>query len=234
MSRKSGWMPTLIERITIGCKTSPFSGGIQDATVIPLGSEICLSLWPFIRELPRNIALVRDSLPENMDAGKKLFSQLADEELTYQQMYVKQCHLAGITDEQLKTDILNEASLHLCQVIRRWCESPNYKDGVLAVVTAELAATAYARQTLEIFEKYFLQDHADRYSKEEVEDGLEWLRHHSRPHTRHALWMRRMLDDIEVAPGDKLPPPAQTVLDALYRLWKCPTETDEQLLEDAR
>ncbi|MBA3857096.1 MAG: hypothetical protein C0507_09345 [Cyanobacteria bacterium PR.3.49] len=227
-------MPTLIERITIGCKTSPFSGGIQDATVIPLGSEICLSLWPFIRELPRNIALVRDSLPENMDAGKKLFSQLADEELTYQQMYVKQCHLAGITDEQLKTDILNEASLHLCQVIRRWCESPNYKDGVLAVVTAELAATAYARQTLEIFEKYFLQDHADRYSKEEVEDGLEWLRHHSRPHTRHALWMRRMLDDIEVAPGDKLPPPAQTVLDALYRLWKCPTETDEQLLEDAR
>lgn len=227
-------MPTLIERITVGCKTSPFSGGIQDATVIPLGSEICLSLWPFIKELPRNIALVRDSLPENMDAGKKLFSQLADEELTYQQMYVKQCHLAGITDEQLKTDILNEASLHLCQVIRRWCESPNYKDGVLAVVTAELAATAYARQTLEIFEKYFLQDHTDRYSKEEVEDGLEWLRHHSRPHTRHALWMRRMLDDIEVAPGDKLPPPAQTVLDALYRLWKCPLETDEQLLEGAR
>lgn len=227
-------MPTLIERITIGCKTSPFSGGIQDATVIPLGSEICLSLWPFIRELPRNIALVRDSLPENMDAGKKLFNQLADEELTYQQMYVKQCHLAGITDEQLKTDILNEASLHLCQVIRRWCESPNYKDGVLAVVTAELAATAYARQTLEIFEKYFLQDHADQYGKEEVEDGLEWLRHHSRPHTRHALWMRRMLDDIEVAPGDKLPPPAQTVLDALYRLWKCPAETDDQLLEGAR
>jgi pyrroloquinoline quinone (PQQ) biosynthesis protein C len=227
-------MPTLIERITIGCKTSPFSGGIQDATVIPLGSEICLSLWPFIRELPRNIALVRDSLPENMDAGKKLFNQLADEELTYQQMYVKQCHLAGITDEQLKTDILNEASLHLCQVIRRWCESPNYKDGVLAVVTAELAATAYARQTLEIFEKYFLQDHADQYSKEEVEDGLEWLRHHSRPHTRHALWMRRMLDDIEVAPGDKLPPAAQTVLDALYHLWKCPQETDEQLLEGAR
>ena len=71
-------MPTLIERITLGCKTSPFSGGIQDVTVIPLGSEICLSLWPFIRELPRNIAMVRDSLPKNMDAGKKLFSQLAD------------------------------------------------------------------------------------------------------------------------------------------------------------
>ncbi len=233
MSRKSGWMPTLIERITIGCKTSPFSGGIQDATVIPLGSEICLSLWPFIRELPRNIALVRDSLPENMDAGKKLFSQLADDELTYQQMYVKQCHLGGITDEQLKTDILNEASHHLCQVMRRWCESPNYKDGVLAVVTAELAATAYARQTLEIFEKYFA-DHAAEYSKEEVEDGLEWLRHHSRPHTRHALWMRRMLDDIEVAPGDKLPPPAETVLNALYRLWKCPIELDAPLLEGAR
>jgi len=226
-------MPTLIERITIGCKTSPFSGGIQDATVIPLGSEICLSLWPFIRELPRNIALVRDSLPENMDAGKKLFSQLADDELTYQQMYVKQCHLGGITDEQLKTDILNEASHHLCQVMRRWCESPNYKDGVLAVVTAELAATAYARQTLEIFEKYFA-DHAAEYSKEEVEDGLEWLRHHSRPHTRHALWMRRMLDDIEVAPGDKLPPPAETVLNALYRLWKCPIELDAPLLEGAR
>lgn len=233
MARKSGWMPTLIERITHGCKTSPFSGGIQDATVIPLGSEICLSLWPFIRELPRNIALVRDSLPENMDAGKKLFSQLADDELTYQQMYVKQCHLGGITDEQLKTDILCEASLHLCQVMRRWCESPNYKDGVLAVVTAELAATAYARQTLEIFEKYFLEDHADEYTKEEVEDGLEWLRHHSRPHTRHALWMRRMLDDIEVAPGDSLPPPAETVLTALYRLWKCPLES-EQRLEGAR
>lgn len=232
MSRKSGWMPALIERITLGCKTSPFSGGIQDATVIPLGSEICLSLWPFIKELPRNIALVRDSLPENMDAGKKLFSQLADDELTYQQMYVKQCHLAGITDEQLKTDILNEASLHLCQVMRRWCESPNHKDGVLAVVTAELAATAYARQTLEIFEKYFAE-HAAEYTKEEVEDGLEWLRHHSRPHTRHALWMRRMLDDIEVAPGDKLPPPAETVLNALYRLWKCPLAADEKLLEGA-
>ncbi len=233
MSRKLGWMPTLIERITLGCKTSPFSGGIQDATVIPLGSEICLSLWPFIRELPRNIALVRDSLPDNMDAGKKLFGQLADEELTYQQMYVKQCHLAGITDEQLKTNILNEASLHLCQVMRRWCESPNNKDGVMAVVTAELAATAYARQTLEIFERYFA-DHAAEYTNEDVEEGLAWLRHHSRPHTRHALWMKRMLDDIEVAPGDKLPPPAETVLNALYKLWKCSIEADEPLLEGAR
>jgi hypothetical protein len=43
-----------------------------------------------------------------------------------------------------------------------------------------------------------------------------------------------MLDDIEVAPGDKLPPPAETVLNALYKLWKCPDEVDTPLLEGAR
>ena len=40
-----------------------------------------------------------------------------------------------------------------------------------------------------------------------------------------------MLDDIEVAPGDTLPLPAETVLNALYKLWKC--EMDEPLLEGA-
>lgn len=232
MATKMGWMPTLIERINNGCKTSPFSAGIQDENAIVLGREICLSLWPFIRELPRNIALVRDSLPENMEAGKKLLGQLADDELTYQTMYAKQCVLAGITQDQLKFDVLSEPTQMLCQAMRRWCESPNYRDGVLAVVTAELAATAYARNTLEIFEKYF-SDHASEYSKEEIEDGLEWLRLHSRPHTRHAIWMRRMLDDIEVAPGDSLPVPAEQVLNALYRLWKCPMEDNKPLLEGA-
>lgn len=46
--------------------------------------------------------------------------------------------------------------------------------------------------------------------------------------------MRRMLDDIEVAPGDILPQPAETVLNALYRLWKCPLESDEKRVEGAR
>lgn len=182
------------------------------------GKEICLLLWPFVKELPDNISAVRTKLEgfpardcrKNLDAGLKLLSQLADDERHYQNLYLSQCRLAGLSDEELnqvveaaESNLKRESGLEadsegetsfvrLTRRMRYFCRHGSPAQAVLAVITAELAATQFARAALSAFENYFM-DREEQYGRQSIEAGLGWLRLHARPNTRHALWMKRLL-----------------------------------------
>lgn len=224
MRRMPGWMPSLLRQINWACENSAiFESDSSSDTIenFQLGRACCRQLWHFIQELPQNIASVRDALPENMDAARLLLSELADDERVYQKLFIKQCQIARLNPEELAVETPSPSTLHLCNVMRQYCQSQNYQDGILAIVTAELAATAFCRSALPLFEKYF-DLYGDSYAPEEVEQGLEWLFLHTKPHTKHALWLKRMLGDLEQHKTDKLPVPVEAVLHAVCAFLKCP------------
>ncbi|HEY9788422.1 MAG TPA: hypothetical protein V6D17_23740 [Candidatus Obscuribacterales bacterium] len=224
MALKAGWMPTLLQQIDWGCATSRLISGIltgvENDQALFRGRQLCINLWPFIKELPENIRLVRDALPESMEAAKKLLSQLADDERYYQKLYIKQCELSGLTEDDLNSADIDETAKPIRDVMRKYCRSGDYRDGILAVVTAELAATAFSRTALPVYERYFAENN-DRFGKQKVEDGLEWLRIHAKPQTRNALWLIRMLSDI-TNQEDGVPVPVADMLSALFSVWNCP------------
>lgn len=215
-----GWMPSLLNSISSGCANSPLFRVREDNDdAMVTGRQLCIDLWPFIEDLPANIACVRDAVPSHMESARKLLSQLADDERTYQQMFRRQCHLAGLTDTELAQLRAAHATEYLCQVMRRYCRSKNFHDGVFAVVTAEFAATAFSRHALPLFERYFTRN-ADNYDINHVDEGLAWLRHHTQQHTKHALWLRRMLGEMGDLKSDVLPEPVESVLAGVLGLWK--------------
>jgi pyrroloquinoline quinone (PQQ) biosynthesis protein C len=223
MAQLPGWMPILLDRIQWGCSTSPWFVNLADEDKIQdTGKSICLDLWPFIRDLPTNIAFVRDAVPDDHAAAKNLLSQLSDDERHYQKLFVQQCYFAGVTEEELCTAQPTEDSAELCEAMRELCRDSTYEDGVYAIVAAEFAATLYSRAALPSYDKYF-QKYSGK-TKEEVDEGLEWLRLHAKTHTRHAIWMKKMLCDIENSSGDEIPPAAERLLAAVLKMWKCPTE----------
>ena len=224
MAPLPGWMPILLDRIQWGCSTSPWFVNLADEAVIrETGKSICLDLWPFIRELPTNIAFVRDAVPEHMTAAKNLLGQLSDDERHYQQLFVKQCYFAGVTEEELATVQPTADAGHFCDSMRRMCRESTYADGIYAIVAAEFAATLYSRAALPSWEKYFTK-RPELYSKGAIDEGLEWVRLHAKTHTRHAIWMKRMLGDIEDSSGNDIPPAAELLLSCVLQLWQCPTE----------
>jgi hypothetical protein len=109
--------------------------------------------------------------------------------------------------------------------MKRMCRESSYQDGIYAIVAAEFAATLYSRAAIPSYEKYF-EKHAGK-TKEEMDSGLEWLRLHAKSHIRHAIWMKRMLGDIEDSSGDDIPYAAELLLNHVLKLWKCPTEDAE-------
>lgn len=215
MSRLPGWMPELLGLLNSGCAQSPMFTVSDDEKVFQTGKDVCLSLWPFIRELPENIGAIRKKTPAHMEAAAKLFSQLSDDERVYQQLYLKQCQLAGITDEELKNVVPSEGALQLSTVMRKNCFAESYEDGVLAIVTAELGAAAWARSAQPVFESYFTK-YASSFDPETVEEGLRWLRLHAKPNLKHAMWLRKMLGDLAPGTSDQMPTPVIEVLRALY------------------
>lgn len=225
MAQLPGWMPILLDRIQWGCSTSPWFVNLADENKIQeTGKSICRELWPFIRELPTNIAFVRDAVPDEMTAAKNLLGQLSDDERHYQQLFIQQCYFAGLTDTDLGIVAAPTAAAEeMCQAMRATCRESNYKDGIYAIVAAEFAATLYSRAALPSYEKYFLR-RSDLYTKEQVDVGLQWLRLHAKPHTRHALWMKRMLGDIEDSTGNDIPEAAELLLVSVLKLWQCPAD----------
>lgn len=177
---------------------------------IKAGKEICLNLWPFIKGLPDNISAVKDKLsasflePQTVAAlapGLKLLQQLADDERHYQNLYLNQCRLAGLSPEDLQQVVrtVRESTspyADLSKAMDQFCQAGSPREGVLAIITAELAATQFARIALPAFEAYFAGK-PQQYPKELVDTGLEWLRLHAKPNTRHAIWMRRLLLVVE-------------------------------------
>ena len=215
MSQLPGWLPPLLSLLNRGCAESPMFTASDDEQVFQTGKEVCLTLWPFIRELPEYVAAVRKKTPEHMDAAAKLLSQLADEERVYQQLYLKQCELAGITDEQLKNVVSSSGAGMLTTAMRRHCFADSYVDGVLAIITAELGATAWARSAQPVFEAYFSK-RAQDFTPEAVDQGLSWLRLHAKPNMKHAIWLRKMLGDLAKFDDNEMPAPVLEVLQAVY------------------
>jgi pyrroloquinoline quinone (PQQ) biosynthesis protein C len=105
--------------------------------------------------------------------------------------------------------------------MKEHCQQKEFAHGIHAIVAAELAATMYCRSALASYEKYFLV-HASEYEPELINNGLEWLRLHAKTHTRHAILMKRMLDDIGESSSSEIPESAQAILEAVLMLWECP------------
>jgi len=224
MRRLPGWMPSLLRQINWGCTNSSIFESQEDSIeTFQSGRACCRQLWHFIQELPSNIAAVRDALPPHMDAARLLLSELADDERIYQKLFIKQCQLARLNPQELALEVPSPSTQNLCEVMRTFCQSGNYQDGILAIVTAELAATAFCRSALPLFEKYFAAC-GNSYSEKEIEEGLEWLHLHTKPHTKHALWLKRMLEDLEQQKSDQLPEQVEVVLHAVFAFLGCPSQ----------
>lgn len=220
---KNQWLSSLQSQIAAALANSALVRDI-DTAHISTGKTICQELWPFIRELPENISQVRSRLPADLEPARKFLGQLADDERHYQGLYLKQCQLAGLkAEELLETTIIPEHSRPLVEAMRRYCSDGTVAQGVEAIVTAELAASSFARVVLASFESYFAENSAT-YGAENIEEGLRWLRFHAKPNIRHALWMKKMLDAFDQEnPADQsknLPLAVTHVLDALFVLWR--------------
>jgi hypothetical protein len=156
-----------------------------------------------------------------MEAAASLLGDLADEERYYQQLFIKQCKLSGISPDRLQSNHGSKASMNLKVLLSYQSTSDQYEDGLVALAVAELAATAFCRAALPLFETYFAKHSAD-YPRKHVEEGLEWLRVHARPQTRNALKLLKTLGEVKYASQTDLPLVAADVLGALLDLWQCP------------
>lgn len=202
---------------------------------ITTSRALCLSMWPFVRSLPDNISVVKDKLAlltkdGSNDGGLNLLTQLADDERHYQKLYLRQFILAGMTDQEIEElaarpdeECSIEEVLNLKRRMHYYCHQGTTEEGVLAIITAELVATQFARIALKAFETYF---HAriDKYGKETIDEGLAWLTLHAKPNTRHAIWMKRMLITVEKkeSQSNNRPECVKDLLACLAAIWKTP------------
>ncbi len=216
MARITGWLGELVQELNWGCENSPYIRNLEGDT-LETGRELCLVLWPFLSQLPANVSRVRRILPNHMTAAQKFFDQLKDDERFYQGLYLQQCTLTGVEESTLRNFKPDEKTLNLCDLMQQYCASPDYHDGVLAIITAELAATCFARHSIEHVESYFssLPESERRIS---LDDGLAWLRLHAKPHPKHALWLMRTIEAIDSRPpSNKMPQPVALLVDAIHQ-----------------
>lgn len=222
----SHWLTEFMVRLDAGLVQSSWLQQVK-LNQIDGSQQICQELWPFIKELPSNIVSVKNRLPEGFDSATKLLNQLADDERHFQNLYLKQCQLAGLDPERLQNSLeIPYAAERLIKSMRHHCQNASVVDGVQAVIAAELAATQFARMVLPILEDYFAHNQAT-YGQDCIDEGLSWLRLHAKTNTRHALWMRRMLDDLEsleqkhrALTSKNLPPTVDDILTAVFQLWR--------------
>lgn len=218
MARITGWLGELIDELNWGCANSPYIRDLESKSkseTLARGQELCLILWPFLSSLPSNVTKVRNKLPLEMVAAQKFFDQLKDDEGYYQGLYIKQCKLVDISEERLRSVVPDEKTHHLCRLMNQYCSSDDYNDGVLAIVTAELAATCYARHSQSYWEKYFESIPAAELSVS-LDEGLAWLRLHAKPHHKHAIWLKRTIEAIDT-PSNKLPETVEKLVDAIHQ-----------------
>ncbi|PWT96790.1 MAG: hypothetical protein C5B53_08940 [Candidatus Melainabacteria bacterium] len=224
MARATLWFPLLLKRLDTGLNQSRLIAGLQESNWMEQARQFCLDLWPFIRELPENIAKVRDALPEEMLPARSLLSQLADEESVYRSSFIKQCLLFGLTERDLEDPSTNSAANHLRYLMNAFCQSGDYHNGLLAIVTAELAAAAFARRVAPLYEEYFSK-YSSSYRPEELEEGLEWLRLHANPQTRNAFLLHRAMRALDRIESEPIPYPIEEVLEAIFSLWRSSSQT---------
>jgi pyrroloquinoline quinone (PQQ) biosynthesis protein C len=232
MSQLPGWMPELLSRISVACSESPLLSQNNVANeVFEFGSKLCLELWPFIHELPQNVDSLRRRTPEDHHSAIKLFTQLADDERVYQQLYLRQCELGGLSSQDLQSAKPSRRAKRLAEMLQHYCARDSFENGVIALVTTELSATACARAALPLFESYFAR-HLSSYHPDSVESGLQWLRLHAKPNLRQALWLQKMLADLKLNESKSLPKPADDVITSLAEILEVKKQFTPTLVEE--
>lgn len=227
---KRAWVTALFSRINESCQKSPLLARLErDNLAMETGRWTCLELWPFIRELPTNISAVREKLPFDSEAARNFLGQLADDERHYQGLFLKQCQLAGLSETALSEHAPSQPMLELCRALALYSQDSDYVKGVYAIVTAELCATAFCRYALPHYDRYFAA-HADLYDPQAVEEGLAWLRLHASPQPRHAIWLKRMLEDVGPSLEHELPEPVASILDAVLAFWQSSGERTQKVV----
>ncbi len=191
MGRLVAWLPALLKELNSGLNNSHLVTTLAEAHALEQARQFCLDLWPFIKELPENIACVRSSLPKDMEDGQRLLAELADEENIYRSLFIQQCLLAGIAEKDLIEPNINPIAENLKVLMSKLCRSDDYTDGFLAIITAELAATQFARTIVPFYEQYFQKHAAAFESQQTIDNGMAWLRLHAKPQTRNALLLNR-------------------------------------------
>lgn len=196
MPRTIGWLGDLIERLNVGCANSSFLEGMgREANFLSTVKRLSLILWPFMSTLPANVRQVSDRLPDEMAWAKKFFNQLKDEHGYYQNLWIIQSELLGASYEELIDFEPDAQMLELVRLISEYCSKDDFEEGILAIVTAELAATVFSRHALPLVERFYINNPPTN-TKVSVEEGLAWLRLHAKPHPRHALWMKRTVESL--------------------------------------
>ncbi|MBU6453231.1 MAG: hypothetical protein KGS72_15720 [Cyanobacteria bacterium REEB67] len=225
------WVGEMNQALSEGLATSQLLAAVE-SDQLAAGRKICLDLWPFIRHLPDQIKAVKDKLPDQLEPAKLFLNSLADEERHYQELYIKQCELAGLSRDALLTTEVAPAQpiAVLTRTMDRACLEGDVVTGVQAIVAAELAATQFARAAKSAFEQYF-DLHAGEYDDGRIDEGLSWLRLHAKPNTRHALWMNRMLVALNQENDSSIwPETVKEILKSIFSLWRVDPSTVEKWL----
>lgn len=227
---KRAWVSALVSQINESCQRSPLLARLeQDNLAMETGRWICLELWPFIRELPANISAVREKLPSDSEAARNFLGQLADDERHYQRLFLKQCQLAGLSETDLAEHAPSQPMRELCRALALYSQESDYLSGLYAIVTAELCATAFCRYALPHYDRYF-GTHVGLYDPQVVEEGLVWLRLHASPQPRHAIWLKRMLEDAGPSLDHELPEAVAAIFYAVLAFWQASGELTQKVV----
>ncbi len=222
------WFSTLLNLLEEGSFKSPILEDLaRPERMILVSQEICVRTWPLITAIPENVAKVRKLLPAEMIYTGKFFDQVADKDEHFQRLYLDQCRFFHLDPYQLKSAPQSEETMNMWALFEAQCSSGNLKEGVLAILTVELAATFFGRRSCRIAEDYFSDPshnsiNGRKFSEQELVQGLAWARYHAKPNARQALWIKGMSEEINLEPPNKLPQSVILLVDAIYKWWWAP------------
>lgn len=231
------WFTTLLNLLETGCAKSPILADLAlPERTVPVSKEICLWSWPLISVIPENVAKVRKLLPDSMIYTAKFFDQVADKDKHFQTLNLNQCRFFGFTEEQLVAWQPNFVTAKLRRVFESQCSSQDLQEGILAILTIELAATFFGRYSYQIVEKYFADSNHNSidgrlFTAQELKEGLAWARYHAKPNARQALWIKGLTKELALDPPNKLPPSVIQLVDAIYQWWQSPLSVERELVK---
>ncbi|MCW5822876.1 MAG: hypothetical protein KIT34_08725 [Cyanobacteria bacterium TGS_CYA1] len=231
------WFATLLNLLETGCAKSPILEDLaRPELTVAVSQNICLWSWPLISVIPENVEKVRKLLPESMVYTAKFFDQVADKDKHFQTLNLKQCRFFGFDQEQLSSWDPDVKTSKLRNIFEAQCRSNDLKEGILAILTIELAATFFGRYSYQIVEKYFADPNHNsidgrRFTEQELIEGLAWARYHAKPNARQALWIKGLSEELELDPPNKLPPSVIQLVDAIYQWWQSPLSVERELVK---
>ncbi len=231
------WFATLLNLLEAGCVKSPILADLASPErTVGVSQEICLRSWPLISVVPQNVAKVRKLLPEDFVYTTKFFEQVADKDNYFQSMNLNQCRFFGFTHEQLNEWVPDPTTALLQEIFNAQCQSKKLQEGILAILTIELAATFFGRYSYQIVDKYFSDPNHNNidgriFSQQELIEGLAWARYHAKPNARQALWIKGLSEELKVDPPNKLPVGVVQLVDAIYQWWQSPLSVDRELVK---